>query len=138
MSDESPNLSLVRDVLGDNVANQVSQRQKAEDPTKAARLTAAIGHYLEEPADFRPGEPVEWKPGLRAIGVDMDEPMVFVRHVEPFDVDQGAVHRRYDCVLGMLDSTDDLFMFYAHTRRLRPCSGEGGDQPQGPQEEQQP
>jgi hypothetical protein len=77
--------------------------------------------------DFRPGQIVRWKPGLKnKRRPEYNEPVVVIEKLtEPaYDTSQGAgsayYRERLDIILGFIDNDNEMIAFHFDSRRFEP------------------
>lgn len=97
----------------------------------AERLCQARNAYLQR-HDFKPGQLVTWKPGLRnrrlpeyrqpAIVHDVFQDAVVLNQEPP---DSPYFLERLDLVLGLIDGEGDLVFFHFDSRRFEPTNPPG-------------
>lgn len=79
---------------------------------------------------FKPGDLVEWRPGLRNKKAEYGEPMIVlsVLDVPIFDgeANSGSLYFRepLDIITGRIDSNGDFFNLYYDSRRLKLYEGD--------------
>jgi hypothetical protein len=93
-------------------------------------LQAQVRELLE-PHDLKPGDFVEWKPGLKnrkrpnygeaAVVVEvLEKPIVNTK----FDSASSYFNEPLDLVIGLFDRDEELIIFHFDKRRFRPVSDE--------------
>jgi len=90
------------------------------------KLKTALGNYNVR-HEFRPGQLVKWKDGLRNTRRPLyDEPAIIVSVLSDpitdplLDMFSPYFRTPLDIVLGLVDDDDELVMYHFDSRRFRP------------------
>ncbi len=91
----------------------------------ASELRKLVKNFLQPPPEFKPGEVVRWKPGLKNKKYPKEDQIAMViqqleKPVIESERDSGSPYfnEPLDLVLGVLDDDNDLMVFHYDKRRF--------------------
>jgi hypothetical protein len=116
-------LDELKQKIADLEARSNNANKGTDDP--ANKLRRLVDNFLQPPPEFKRGEVVRWKPGLKNKKYPKEDQIAMViqqleKPVVESERDSGSPYfnEPLDLVLGVLDDDGDLMVFHYDKRRF--------------------